>query len=30
MLAALVVGAGNAWVLLVDVGQDQRYRPDES
>jgi hypothetical protein len=27
VLAALIVGTGNAWVLLVEVVRDRRYRP---
>jgi len=30
VLAALVVGTGNAWVLLVEVVRDRRYQSDGS
>jgi hypothetical protein len=30
VLVALVVGTANAWVLLVEVVRDQRYRPADA
>jgi hypothetical protein len=30
VLAALVVGTGNAWVLLVEVVRDRRYQPADA
>jgi hypothetical protein len=30
VLTALALGTGNAWVFLVEVVRDQRYRPAES
>jgi hypothetical protein len=30
VLAVLVVGTGNAWVLLVEVVRDRRYEPTET